>query len=338
MAQRIVVVGSSNTDMILKLDRIPKPGETRLGAEFVTAAGGKGANQAVAAARAGGAVTLIARVGQDMFGERAVAGLIENGVNVDHVQYDESPSGVALIFVGDDGENSIGVGSGANAKLSPEDVRRANDALASADVVIMQLETPLETVQAAADLADASGALVILNPAPAQPLPDKLLKKISILTPNETEAELLTGIAVDDASSCDRATDILIRKGVKTVILTLGSRGAYVASSTSKQFVPGFKVQQVDSTAAGDTFNGALAVALAEGMPMIDAVRFANAAGAISVTRMGAQPSAPDRGEIEELSNTEEIVASDDPSGLRVPGLKMHGRSRQKAGVPHAPH
>jgi ribokinase len=263
MAQKIVVVGSSNTDMIIKLDRIPKPGETRLGGEFVTAAGGKGANQAVAAARAGGAVTLIARVGQDMFGERAIAGLIENGINVDHVQYDKSPSGVALIFVGEDGENSIGVGSGANAKLSPADVRGAKNAFAAADVVIMQLETPLDTVEAAAELADARGALVILNPAPARPLPESLLKMVSILTPNETEAELLTGIAVNDDASCSQAADILLRKGVKNVIITLGSRGAFVASSTTKQLVPGFKVNQIDTTAAGDAFNGALAVALA---------------------------------------------------------------------------
>ncbi|MEX2169991.1 MAG: ribokinase [Pirellulales bacterium] len=333
MGQRIVVVGSSNTDMIIKLDRIPKPGETRLGGEFVMAAGGKGANQAVAAARAGGAVTFIARVGQDMFGERAVAGLIQYGVNVDHVQYDKCPSGVALIFVGDDGENSIAVGSGANAKLSPLDVRQAKSAFATADVVIMQLETPLDTVQAAAELANANGALVILNPAPAQPLPDKLLEKVSILTPNETEVELLTGVAVNDEASCYRAADILLAKGIKTVIFTLGARGAFVASSTSKQFVPGFKVEQVDSTAAGDAFNGALAVALAEGQPMLDAARFANAAGAVSVTRLGAQPSAPSRKEIEELLSDREIVAFDDSLSRPDQSLHMHARSPRRAGL-----
>jgi ribokinase len=335
MAPRIVVVGSSNTDMIIKLERIPKPGETCLGGEFMTAAGGKGANQAVAAARAGGAVTLVARVGQDMFGERAVAGLTQHGINVEHVQYDQAPSGVALIFVGADGENSIGVGSGANAKLSPADVRKAKNAFDAADVVIMQLETPLETVQAAADLADANGALVILNPAPAQHLPDELLKKISILTPNETEAELLTGIAVSDEASCSLAADILLRKGVKTAIITLGSRGAFVASAGQKQLVPGFKVKQIDTTAAGDTFNGALAVALAEGQPMIDAVRFANAAGALSVTRMGAQPSAPQRSEIENLSNGKRIVAVEDSPGPRIPSPHPPGRSRQPEGASH---
>lgn len=338
MKATIVVVGSSNTDMIIKLDRIPKPGETRLGGEFATAAGGKGANQAVAAARAGGAVTFVARVGQDMFGERAVAGLIQNGVNVDHVQFDKCPSGVALIFVGEDGENSIAVGSGANAKLSPVDVRRAKSAFAAADVVMMQLETPLDTVQAAADLASASGALVILNPAPAQPLPDRLLKQISILTPNETEAELLTGIAVDDDASCGRAADVLLGKGVKTVVFTLGARGAFVASSTSKQLVPGFKVEQVDTTAAGDAFNGALAVALAEGQPMLDAVRFANAAGALSVTRLGAQPSAPSRKEIEALLVDDEVVTVGDSLSRPEHSLHMHGRSRRRGGVSHLSH
>ncbi len=333
MAQRIVVVGSSNTDMIIKLDRIPKPGETRLGGEFVTAAGGKGANQAVAAARAGGKVALIGRVGNDIFGEQALAGLIDNGINVDHVQYDDSPSGVALIFVAEDGENSIGVASGANARLSPADVRRAKDVIAAADVVVMQLETPLDTVQAAADCADANGALVILNPAPAQPLPDELLNKVSILTPNESEAELLTGITVDSDASCDRAADELLRKGVETVIITLGSRGAYVASATVRQRVPGFDVKLVDTTAAGDTFNGALAVAWAEGMPMIDAVRFANAAGALAVTRMGAQPSAPHRAEIEDLLKHERVLAIDGASSTPVTGFEPHIRPRQSAGL-----
>ncbi len=333
MKANIVVVGSSNTDMIIKLDRLPKPGETRLGGEFLTAAGGKGANQAVVAARAGGAVTLVARVGQDMFGERAVAGLVENGVIVDHVMYDKCPSGVALIFVDEDGENSIAVGSGANAKLSPADVRRAKPALAAADVVIMQLESPLDAVQTAADLAAALGTLVILNPAPAQPLPDKLLKKVSILTPNETEAELLTGIKVNDDASCGRAADVLLRRGVETVIITLGAQGAFVASSTSKQRVPGFKAKPVDTTAAGDTFNGALAVALAEGKPMIDAVRFANAAGAISVTRIGARSSAPTRKEIEKLANGKKIVGIDGPAAPLVDHLRMHVRSRPKTSI-----
>lgn len=298
----ILVVGSSNTDMIIKLDRIPRPGETLLGGAFVTAAGGKGANQAVGAARAGGKVTFIARVGQDMFGDQAVAGFIKDGIVVDHVTRDKTnPSGVALIFVGKDGENSIAVAGGANAKLSPADVRKAKAAIAGASVLVMQLETPLESVQAAADLAAKAGVRVILNPAPAQPLPDKLLKCVSILTPNETEAELLTGIAVTDTASAAAAAAKLRARGVQTVIITLGARGAFVATENGGQLVPGFKVKAVDTTAAGDIFNGALAVALGEGKPLKQAVRFANAAAAISVTRLGAQLSAPTRREIEKF-------------------------------------
>lgn len=325
-ARNIVVVGSSNTDMILKLSSIPRPGETLLGGEFVTAAGGKGANQAVAAARAGGAVTLVARVGKDMFGERAVAGFVENGINVEHLQYDQAPSGVALIFVSEDGENSIGVASGANAQLSPADVKRAEQSFAAADVVVMQLETPLETVQAAAAMAAANGAIVILNPAPSQPLPDSLLNQISIITPNETEAEALTGISVTDDASCSRAAEILLGKGIQTVVITLGARGAYVATATSKQRVSGFNVQPLDTTAAGDAFNGALAVALAEGQAMTDAVRFANAAGAIAVTRMGAQPSAPMRTEIEKLVSDDAVPPSQ--NSAHEPTLHMHVRHR----------
>jgi ribokinase len=333
MTAKIVVVGSSNTDMIIKLDRIPRPGETRLGGEFLTAAGGKGANQAVAAARAGGEVTLVARVGQDMFGERAVAGLVEHGVNVDFVQFDKNPSGVALIFVGDDGENSIGVASGANAKVSPADVRKAKAAINGADVVVMQLETQLETVQAAADLAAAGGATVILNPAPAQRLPAKLLKRVTILTPNETEAELLTGVKVDSDEACEQAADILLAKGVETVIITLGSQGAYVATAESKQRVAGFAAKAVDTTAAGDVFNGALAVALAEGRELTEAVRFANAAGAIAVTRIGAQPSAPSRSEIEKLAGAKKLERSDPPSNGAAKAKIAKGGVPQRAAV-----
>ena len=297
---KIVVVGSSNTDMIIQLDRIPRPGETILGGEFVTAAGGKGANQAVGAARAGGNVTFIARVGADIFGTQAVAGFRKDGINVSHVFRDAAaPSGVALIFVAKDGENSIAVAGGANGKLSPADVKQAAKAIGSAAVLVAQLETPLATVQAAADIAAKAGVRFILNPAPARPLPDALLKRVSILTPNETEAELLTGIKVTNEATAAKAAAKLRSRGVQTVILTLGSRGAFIADDKGKQLVPGFKVKAVDTTAAGDIFNGALAVALAEGKALPDAVRFSNAAAAISVTRLGAQPSAPKRTEIE---------------------------------------
>jgi ribokinase len=300
--KQIVVVGSSNTDMIIKVDRIPRPGESILGGEFATAAGGKGANQAVAAARAGGQVTFVARVGRDMFGEQAVAGFEKEKINTDHVSRDKSrPSGVALIFVAKDGENSIAVAGGANNGLSAADVRKAKSVFTGAGMLIMQLETPLESVQAAADLAAKAGVPVILNPAPARAIPDELLKKVSIITPNETEAELLTGIKVDSDQAAASAADKLLARGVKTVIITLGSRGAFVVGDGVRKLVPGFKVKAVDTTAAGDTFNGALAVALVEGQTLTNAVRFAHAAAALSVTKLGAQPSVPTRKEIEKL-------------------------------------
>lgn len=300
MKRSIVVVGSSNTDMILQMDRIPRPGETILGGAFSMAAGGKGANQAVAAARAGGQVSLVAKVGRDVFGEQALAGFARDGIDTRWVMKEKgAPSGVALIFVANTGENSIAVAPGANAKLSPADVRRASKAIAAAHILLAQLETPLETVTAAVELAAANGVQAILNPAPARPLPRRLLKKISILTPNETEAEMLTGIAVKNDASAGRAADALHRKGVNTVIVTMGSRGAFVSTPSRQFLVPGFKVKAVDTTAAGDVFNGALAVALSKGQDLAVAVRFANAAAALSVTRLGAQPSAPSRREID---------------------------------------
>lgn len=296
---KVLVIGSSNTDMILQLARIPQPGETILGGQFTTAAGGKGANQAVAAARAGGDVTFVARVGQDAFGDAALEGFAKDGIDVAHVVRDaRSPSGVALIFVAADGENSIGVASGANGRLTASDVRRARRAFEQADVVLLQLEIPLPAVEAAVNLAARLGRTVILNPAPACPLPDALLQKVTILTPNESEAELLTGIAVRDDRSAKRAAEALRAKGVATVILTCGARGAWVATEEGTRRVPAMKVKAVDTTAAGDVFNGALAVALAEGQLLVDAVRFAGTAAALSVTKLGAQPSCPRRAAI----------------------------------------
>jgi ribokinase len=299
MKPRILVVGSSNTDMIIRLERIPRPGETVLGGEFLTAAGGKGANQAVAAARAGATVTFVARVGRDDLGDRALAGLRRDRIGVNRVVRDPAaPSGVALIFVGRDGANSIAVAAGANGQLTAGDVERAESVFASASVLLLQLEIPLAAVEAAVALAARTGVSVILNPAPAQRLPRKLLRQVDILTPNETEAEGLTGIRVHDDASASRAVKALRQQGVGVVILTLGARGACVASGDTTMIVRGFRVKAVDTVAAGDVFNGALAVALAEGQPLPDAVRFAHAAAAISVTRPGAQPSAPTRAEI----------------------------------------
>jgi ribokinase len=305
MGSGIVVVGSSNTDMIIKLDRIPRPGETVIGGEFSIAAGGKGANQAVAAARAGGKVTFIARVGNDMFGRQAMEGLDADGIEASHVLEDsEAPSGVALIFVDERGENSIAVASGANARLTPEDVLSARDAIASADVLVTQLETPLDAVQAAVDLAVEHGVRIVLNPAPAQPLGEEILRHVSVLTPNETEAELLTGVEVSNDAAALQAAKKLNALGVEAVLITLGSRGAFLFDSDHAELVPGFDVEAVDTTAAGDVFNGALAVALAEGSRLAEAVRFANAAAALAVTKLGAQPSAPTREEIQGALST----------------------------------
>jgi ribokinase len=302
MKPRIVVVGSSNTDMVIKIPRLPKPGETVLGGSFSMAAGGKGANQAVAAARAGGNVTLIARVGDDMFGKQAKEGFERDRINTECVIVDsQSPTGVALIFVDERGENCIAVASGANATLSPSEVANAKETIASAGSLLLQLEVPLATVEAAARLAAEAGIQVILNPAPARPLDDNLLRLISVITPNETEVELLTGLRVSDDHSAAEASGVLLAKGIPTVIITLGSRGAYIAERTRREHLPAFDVRPVDATAAGDVFNGALAVALVEKANLHDAVQFAQAAAAISVTRLGAQPSIPFRTEIEEF-------------------------------------
>lgn len=304
----VLVVGSSNTDMIIKVERLPKPGETILGGEFSSNPGGKGANQATSAARAGGEVTFIARIGQDVFGQKALDGFISDGINVNYVVRDQAnPSGVALIFVDKNGENSIAVASGANKELIPGDLKIAKNVFRETDIVVLQLETPLETVQAAIEMAFQNNKKVILNPAPAQLLPSSLLKQIYLLTPNETEAELLTGIKVSDEASVARAAEKLISLGVRNVIITMGSRGVFVMGDSVRQLIAGYKIKAVDTTAAGDVFNGALAVAIAEEKTLLDAVHFANAAAAISVTRLGAQSSAPTRKEIEHCINTGEI-------------------------------
>ena len=296
---KIVVIGSSNTDMVIKVPRLPKTGETILGGDFYTTAGGRGANQAVSAARAGGETTFVARVGSDMFGERAIESFKQEGINTDHIVKDpDLPSGVAEIFVDENGHSLVAVASGANMNLSVYDIINAKQVIMEADIILMQLEVPLKTLEYAAKLANDAGKRFILNPAPAQQLPISLLKKISVLTPNEKEAELLTGIRVEDEDSAEDAGRILLSKGVSKVIITLGSQGALVLDSSGSELVSGFKINPVDTTAAGDIFNGALAVATAESKNIFEAVKFANAAAALSVAKIGALSSAPNREEI----------------------------------------
>ena len=300
--KKIAVIGSSNTDMVIRTPRIPRPGETVLGGEFFMAPGGKGANQAVAAARAGGVVHFIARVGDDVFGRQSLAGFISDGIHVDHILRDkDAPSGVALIIVGPDGENCIAVASGSNSRLGVADIRLAKPVIASADIVLIQLESPPEAVREAAEIAGSAGVPVVLNPAPARALSDDILKRVTYLTPNETEAEILTGITLIKKSDLAKAADALLAKGMKAVLITLGAKGVYVATREKREIVPAFKVIPVDTTTAGDAFNGALAVALAEGRPLLEAARFANAAAALATTKMGAQPSLAGRAEIEKL-------------------------------------
>ncbi len=299
----IVVFGSVNTDMTIRAERIPAPGETVLGGDFLVNPGGKGANQAVAAARACGRVCLIGRVGDDFFGREALRNLTEAGVDTAHLKTDsDKPSGAALILIDAKGENCIAVASGANAALSAGDADDARNVIESADTLLLQLESPLEAVVYAASIAHAKGVRVVLNPAPAQKLPPNLLAMLDYITPNETEAQLLTGIAVTDDASAQAAARALQVAGVKNVIITLGSRGALLAVGTDKPvFIPAYKVEAVDTTAAGDVFNGAFVVALAEGQTPEAAVRFGAAAAAISVTRRGAQASAPCRTEIDKF-------------------------------------
>ena len=298
--RQILVVGSCNTDMVIKAAHLPRPGETILGGTFFMNPGGKGANQAVAIARLGGSVTFICKTGSDIFGHQSQQLFEEEGINTSYVFSDSgNPSGVALITVDEKAENCIVVASGANANLLPSDLAKAEEAIELADLILMQLEVPMETVCFVADIAWQKGKKVILNPAPAHPLPADLLHHLYLITPNETEAEMITGVKITDDISAVEAARVLSGMGVQHVIITLGSKGALIYSNGKAEMVPALKVEAVDTTAAGDVFNGALTVALSEGRSLKEAARFACKASAISVTRVGAQSSAPYRNEVD---------------------------------------
>ncbi len=303
---KITVIGSSNTDLVVKAPKLPAPGETVLGGEFIIAAGGKGANQAVAIARLGGDVTFVARLGMDDFGDQRLADFRKDGMSTDFVFRDaEAPSGVALIFVDDDGENMIVAAQGANARLSPDDVDKARAVVENADMLVLQLETTMPTVEHSVAIAAENNVPVILNPAPGRKLAPDLIAKIDYLTPNETEAEILTGIKVTDDAAARKAGARLLELGAGNVIVTMGKRGAMLITSGESSLIPAFVVDAVDATAAGDAFNGGLAYALAGGSDLKDAIKFANAVAALAVTKMGAQPSMPTKDELERFLTTE---------------------------------
>ncbi len=294
---KILVVGSINMDLVVRVPHSPGPGETVLGGDFETFPGGKGANQAVAAARMDGEVTMVGRVGIDAFGDSLIQGLLENNIKTTHVIKDpETSTGVAMIAVSADGENMIVVASGANYKISPDDVNDARDLMRETDLLLVQLECPLEAVAAAVDLANAYDVPVVLNPAPAQSLPKTILANVDVLTPNENELMLLSG-----EQNMEKAIHKLKSWGVKNLVITLGANGVRVVTGDMDRHLPAHEVTAVDTTAAGDAFNGAMAVILAEGKPLLEAVQYGLAAGALATTKHGAQPSLPTRAAVEKF-------------------------------------
>ncbi|MDA8480298.1 ribokinase [Citrobacter sp. Awk 4] len=299
-AGNLVVLGSINADHILNLKSFPTPGETVTGNHYQVAFGGKGANQAVAAGRSGANIAFIACTGDDDIGESVRKQLTRDNIDIAPISVIKGEAtGVALIFVNGEGENVIGIHAGANAALSPELVDAQRERIAQASALLMQLESPIESVLAAAKIAHQNKTIVALNPAPARELSDELLGLVDIITPNETEAEKLTGIRVENDDDAAKAAQVLHAKGIHTVLITLGSRGVWASVDGDGHRVPGFKVDAVDTIAAGDTFNGALITAILEETSLPEAIRFAHAAAAIAVTRKGAQPSVPWREEIE---------------------------------------
>lgn len=297
---RLVVLGSVNADHVLRVPHFPRPGETLTGHSYQVVPGGKGANQAVAAARLGALVSFIACIGDDAIGQQMRQGFEQDGIDVSAVELDETlPTGIAIIYVSDEGENSIGISAEANGALSPAMVKRHEAMIADAHTLLLQLEVPLESVFEAAKLARSHGTRVVLNPAPARPLPAELLALVDLITPNQTEAELLTGVKVSDEASAAQAAARFHQMGISDVMITLGSQGVYCSSARQQQLIPGFRVEAVDTTAAGDTFNGALLAAELAGADFNAAVRFAHGAAALSVTKFGAQSSIPSKVEVD---------------------------------------
>ena len=300
----IVVVGSSNTDMVVKSDRIPAPGETVVGGTFFLAPGGKGANQAVAAARLGADVCFVSRVGSDAFGDQAIAGYEQDGIGTDYIGRDsDDATGVALILVDSEGENAISVASGANHAMSIGDIEAAADIIRAADVLVMQLESPANAVQRAAEIAADAGVRVILDPAPApdEPLPTDLLRHVTCIKPNESEAERLTGIRVTDEASAREAAARLLSMGPTCAIITMGADGALLADESGVVLVQATPITAADTTAAGDAFCGALAFGFGVGLENSEAVQLASLAGAFAASRMGAQPSLATRIELKQF-------------------------------------
>lgn len=299
----IVVIGSLNMDLVMRTARIPSAGETLSGHGFATLPGGKGANQAVACARLGGQVAMIGRVGVDAFGRALRDALATDGIDVARVEDTaEAATGVAMILVEDIGENRIVLAPGANGRLLGDDIERSRALIEGAALLVLQLEVPLDTVCAAIAIARQAGVPVLLNPAPASALPDALYSSIDLLVPNETEATLLTGITVRDPASAEEAARSLLARGVRSVLITLGAQGVLIADADGCRHLSARVVQAVDSTAAGDTFVGGLAVGLTEGLSLDEAAALGQAASAICVTRAGAQPSIPRRGELTQWS------------------------------------
>ena len=302
---KIVIVGSSNVDLIVKTARIPLPGETVMGGDFMMVCGGKGANQAVTVNRLGAEAVFVTRIGTDMFGDRLLSQYRSEKMRTDFVVRDpEAASGVAIISVDAKGENCIVVAAGANERLSIKDIDGAREQIVSADYVLMQMEIPLEVIRYVKDMAVSAGVKVILNPAPARCLDDDLLSGLYMITPNETECAILTGMEVSDERHASAAPRRLLERGVRNVIVTMGSRGALIETPQQSTMIAARRVEAVDTTAAGDVFNGAMAVALSEGGSIVEAVRMATVASSISVTRMGAQPSVPTRAEVEDILKT----------------------------------